>query len=230
MVAYTQGMLPTIEKPGLDILRRKKRGRAVGEIIRGFEPKTELGSLAVWFSILDEDSRISFGGHEDACEEVEPTILQSIETAEQKGPVPPRKTSALIYVDNDGRPIAFRKNRGKKTILLLRNTPLLPEIPLGTIITPRTGFTGGRPYLGSTVRLVRTPNPQLVIEQLDTPYAAQIVRPTTFSISPDLVASTHYDPSREIRFELEPYAQDLARISFASIIKRIDALAADAKI
>lgn len=150
-------------------------------------PATPLGRLAVNYNIdaIQQAAAFMFSG--STCEKSEGRFAQSIYRTLRPRMFPTTRKAIAYLADN--QVVAFRKNYGIPTTLVLQETKLLPGIPAGTCIAP----VGIRLSLGKE-RI--TANPSLHTADLGVPRGAKIriLRPLTFALEPEYVAALSYDP------------------------------------
>lgn len=183
---------------------------------RNYTPTTRLGQITklLMFKAADFPNRTR-----GMCHEAEPYFMESLMKL-TNGLA--SDTKASIYIDEDHRPIAFRKNAGASTTLITRPHPTFADLPAGVIVTTQ------RPDA-----VVETSNPFLSIVPANEDVAVKSFdRPTTFMLDPDEVASWGYNLERALvdrnLAHLAPYSVSASSTPFEEVVQYVDDLAAQA--
>lgn len=182
--------------------------------------RTPLGMLACHVDALRSHRGVSFDG--STCDDSEPSFVDSLYRLQEGA----RQThTPVLYVDSDSRPIAFGKGMGSKTTIYLQHSPsIVPELPLGSIITNQVGRHRSDDWLGSRNAISDKSSDCLQVVTLKKPVKAEIARASIFSLTPDYVKACGY------RVDNLGYTHDATAHSLQDIQNMVDSIAHDAGI
>lgn len=188
---------------------------------RAFNPKvgvvaaTPLGELALKFK--DEALlNVSFDSS-ICCDEAEPRFLKALHFnrlgRESTDP-------AVIYVDSDSRPIAYRKNNNASTVLTLYDGRPFEGLPAGTIVA----------FLRDEDTEVATANPVVQVGLAPRDSFVAVKRPATFALDPDYVQAAEYEAPYLSTTAGVNFSQLVVDTSLADIRTQVEALAGEARV
>lgn len=201
---------------------RLNRGTALGEPATD-EATTEIGKLALAYDVSAiEQSSATVQFKSWTCEAAEGRFMQTLHrTAQQRR----KDTTAVVYFE-DQKPVAFRKNYGDPTLLLLQRSLALPGVPAGTCLGLR------RTALKTAEEPTQNPYLATAVFNIPANTTVNILRPLSFALSPEYVASLGYNPKPVIEREVdEPMFGAAALLADLDLIRsQLDSILENAEV
>jgi hypothetical protein len=184
------------------------------------EPTTKTGTVTADLRQAVTRNQIPQSDMAGGCWEAEPRFLQSIDHLNTKRP---SRREAVLFVNEANEPIAFEKQKGSQTTLVLQKHPHFGNLPPGTLVDD---------YQPSRIcKLEKTSSPYLCIASIpnETSNPPTLIRPSAFQFTAEEVEAWEYDPSSALyadnRSELVPYLEECNQLTTEGVTEQIVELA-----
>lgn len=194
----------------------------------GAAPVSELGKLVLNYaeSVLNVELPGPSGA--GGCNAAEPQFLRSLDLL---GVSPKDDRKAIVYIDDEGKPVGYRKHRGDPTTLIIDKPSEKPDLMVGEIIVTADGAFPGSEY--KVLSDFRSPTQQVDFLRFPdvTDSGPTRSRPSLFSLTAQYRKRIGYTAPNVATYALLPYASyvpSVSNIAISDIHEQVTQLTADA--